>query len=137
MANYENVEKLNELTENGKGALPALQKKVSATEREISELLKKLNAIETASQEKKAARLAEESRQAQEAKPVVAEAPAAPVEKKETAVTEEKAAPVDKKPASEKAQKPAAEKPAEKTVEKPAEKTVEKAVEKTDRKSVV
>ena len=60
MANYENIEKLSELIAENKGALPSLQKKVSATERDISDLLKKLNGIEAEIQEKKAVRVAEE-----------------------------------------------------------------------------
>ena len=61
MANYENVENLKKLTEEG-GAVPALQKKVSASERELSAILRKLSEIESVIQERKTRAAAEEAR---------------------------------------------------------------------------
>ncbi len=127
--NYENVEKLNELLADGKGALPALQKKVSATERNIADLLKKLNGIEASIQEKKARAAEEEARRAEEAKvaesaPVVEEAPAPVAVKKPKKAEEKPVAPVVEEKAPE-----IKEEKAEKAVEKPAA-SVEEVKEK-------
>ena len=118
--NYENVEKLNELLADGKGALPALQKKVSATEKNIADLLKKLSGIEASIQEKKARAAEEEARRAEEAKaaenaPVVEEAPAPVATKKSKKVEEKPVAPVEEVKLPE-----IKEEKAEKAVEKPA-----------------
>ena len=53
--NYENVEKITELLEDKK--LGGLQKRISSTEKNISEILRKLSALET----EKAERDAEEA----------------------------------------------------------------------------
>ncbi len=84
--NYKNVENLNKLTAEG-GALPALQKKLAAAERTVSDLLKKLGSIEAAIQTRKAIaaeeaeRLAHEAEAAEAARAAqAAAAPAAPAE---------------------------------------------------------
>ncbi len=115
--NYENVEKLNELLADGKGALPALQKKVSATEKNIADLLKKLSGIEASIQEKKARAAEEEARRAEEAKaaesaPVVEEAPAPAATKKSKKVEEKPVAPVEEVKLPEIKEEKAVEKPA-------------------------
>ena len=48
--NYESVEKITELLEEGK--LGGLQKRISATEKNISEVLKKLSLLNTESKKK-------------------------------------------------------------------------------------
>ena len=89
--NYKNVENLNKLTAEN-GALPALQKKIAATERAVADLLKKFGGIEAAVQVKKAAaEEAERAARAAEEKPS-APAPAAP-SASETPVQKEASAP--------------------------------------------
>ena len=89
--NYKNVENLNKLTAEN-GALPALQKKIAATERAVADLLKKFGGIEAAVQVKKAAaEEAERAARAAEEKPS-ASAPAAP-SASETPVQKEASAP--------------------------------------------
>ncbi len=110
MANkYENAENIGKLVSGG--TLSELNKKVSATERRMTEILKKLSDMESAVQ---AARKQEEERRAAEAaeaeKAKTPEpAPAAPVpEKAERPAAEEKPAAASPVPA--KAEQPAAEK---------------------------
>ena len=117
MANkYENAENIGKLISGG--ALSELGKKVNASEKRMTEILKKLSDMESAIQaakkqeEERAALVQAEKEKAEKEMPAKAEAPAA----------ESKPAPAEKP--AEKAEKPA-EIPAEKPVkaEVPAEKT--------------
>lgn len=117
MANkYENAENIGKLISGG--ALSELGKKVNASEKRMTEILKKLSDMESAIQaakkqeEERAALVQAEKEKAEKEMPAKAEAPAA----------ESKPAPAEKP--AEKAEKPA-EMPAEKPVkaEVPAEKT--------------
>ncbi len=137
---YENVEKVLGLLDDSQ--LGGLQKSLSATEKSLSEILRKLSALETEKAAREAAEAAEEAaragaaaraeaeEKAEEPAPVAVETPAPVVEElvkepvkepvqevKEPAAEEKAEAAVE-----EKAEEPAAEeKPTEKPAEKPAE----------------
>ena len=116
---YENVEKILGLLDDER--LGGLQKRLSSTEKSLSEILKKLSVLETEKAEREAAEAAEAAARAEEEARLAAEA-----EAKAKAEAEEKA-----KKKAEKTEKEAApeteEKPKKRTTKKKAE-TVEEPV---------
>ncbi len=89
---YENVEKIATLLDDKQ--LGGLQKRISSTERSLSEILKKLSALEV----EKQVREAEEAARAEAAEKAQVEAPApAPVQQPEAAVEEQPKKPAKKK----------------------------------------
>ena len=148
---YENAEKiLGLLDDNGLGGL---QKKISSTEKSLSEILKKLSALETEKSEREAAELAAkaeaEAREAAalaaaEAKAAEAKAAEESAEKEKQAKAEETTpVEVEEKP-KKKSGKKAAEPKTEEAVVEPVKESVEetapveepvKAEEKTEEKT--
>ena len=128
---YENVEKILALLDDEQ--LGGLQKRLSSTERSLSDVLKKLSALETEKEEREAAEAAARAEE---------EARAAAEEAAKAAAEAEKAAKAEKE-AAEKAAKGAAktteetEKPKKRTTKKKAEETVteEKPVEVVEEKT--
>ena len=89
---YENVEKILGLLDDEQ--LGGLQKRLASTERNLSEIMKKLSVIETEKAEREAAAKAEEERIAAEEAAKAAAKEAAKLAKEQ----EEKAAPEEEKP---------------------------------------
>ena len=116
--NYENVEKITELLEDKK--LGGLQKRIFSTEKNLSEILKKLSALETEKAERdaeEAIRLqALEAEKAQAEKESKAQAEKAKVA--ETQKTEEVKAPEIEAPSKQSAPETTEEKPKQKTTKK-------------------
>ena len=125
MAKYENVEKILGILEDEK--LGSVMKRLSATEKNISEILKNLTALETEKAEREAAEAA--ARAAEEAKAKAAEAAAAALQaEKEKAEAQAKAkAEKEKEAAPETQETSVEEKPKKKSAKKKAE-TEEKEV---------
>ena len=108
MAIYENVEKILELL--GEDQLGGLNKRISSTEKNLSEILRKLSALEAEKAEREAAEAA--ARAAEEARIAAEEAAKAQKEAEEQAAKEaEKAEKAKKTPAAKKEE----EKPLEET----------------------
>ena len=141
MAKYENVEKILEVLEGDK--LGSVMKRLSATEKNLSEILKNLTALETEKAEREAAEAA--ARAAEEAKVKAAEAAAIAAQKAEKEAQEKAQAEKDSAPETEDVA--VEEKPKKKTAKKQAEaekievnpaveevKVEEPAVEKTEEK---
>ena len=130
---YENVEKITELLDEKQ--LGQLQKRLSSTEKSLSDILKKLSALESEKTEREAqaAKAAEAEALAQAAAEKAAAQPVVPEIKEEVKET------VEEKPVKKKAGKEEAPKAEEKPVEAPKaeEKPVEKVVEhvKTEKKA--
>ena len=127
MANkYENAENIGKLISGGK--LSELGKKVGASEKRVSEILKKLSDMESAIQAKKKeeerlAREQAEQAEREQAEKAAAEQKAAEVKAEAKAEVKEEAKPVQSKKKEQAAPAPqpaAPEKPAEKAPEKPA-----------------
>ncbi len=117
---YENVEKILGLLDDTQ--LGGLQKRLVSTERNLSEIMKKLSVIETEKAEREAAAKAEEERIAAEEAAKAAAKEAAKLAKEQ----EEKAAPEEEKP--KKSTKKKAEKEEPQVEEKAEEKTEETVV---------
>ncbi len=126
---YENVEKITSLLDDKQ--LGGLQKRISSTERSLSEILKKLSALEVEKQ----------VREAEEAARVEAAEKAEPVKAEPVKTEEVKAEPVqEEKPKKKTTKKAAEETPAKEEapqtepapVEQPAAKEEPKAEEKTE-----
>ena len=117
---YENVEKILGLLDDTQ--LGGLQKRLASTERNLSEIMKKLSVIETEKAEREAAAKAEEERIAAEEAAKAAAKEAAKLAKEQ----EEKAAPEEEKP--KKSTKKKAEKEEPQVEEKAEEKTEETVV---------
>ncbi len=131
---YENVEKITELLDEKQ--LGQLQKRLSSTEKSLSDILKKLSALESEKTEREAqaAKAAEAEALAQAAAEKAAAQPVVPEIKEEVKET------VEEKPVKKKAEKKEeAPKAEEKPIEEPKaeEKPVEKVVEhvKTEKKA--
>ena len=118
---YENVEKILGLLDDER--LGGLQKRLSSTEKSLSEILKKLSVLETEKAEREAAEAAEAAARAEEEARLAAEAE---VKAKAKAEAEEK-----EKAKAEKAEKEATpeteEKPKKRTTKKKAERVEEPA----------
>lgn len=134
MANkYENAENIGKLISGG--TLSELSKKVGASEKRMSEILKKLSDMESAIQTAKKQEEERKAAEQAEAEKVKAEPVATPVQGKAPEKAPEKPAekPAQSAPAASAPEAPAkpAEKAPEKAAEKPApEKPAEKAAEK-------
>ena len=127
---YENVENIKELLEDKK--LGGLQKRIFSTEKNLSEILKKLSALEVEKAEKEAT-LRAEMEKAEQAKAAAQEPTPAPVE---TVVEEPAPAPVEETTEEKPKKKRTTKKKEEvSTIETPTEsteKTGVKAEEKTE-----
>ena len=119
---YENVEKILGLLDDSQ--LGGLQKRLSSTEKGLSEILKKLSALEAEKVEREAAEAV--ARAEEEARAAAAEAAA-----KAAAVEAAKAAEAEKEASKKKTTKKKEEQPVEAVVETPAEKPVEEKKEET------
>ena len=124
MAKYENVEKILEVLEGDK--LGSVMKRLSATEKNLSEILKNLTALETEKAEREAAEAA--ARAAEEAKIKAAEAAAIAAQKAEKEAQTKAEAEKDSAPETEDVA--GEEKPKKKATKK-------KAVEETEENPVV
>ncbi len=146
---YENVEKILGLLDDKQ--LGGLQKRLSSTERNLSEILKKLSVLEAEKAERDAAEAAvkaeEELRAAQEAEKAEKTEPIVPEKEEKKAAVEAPSEPVAAEPAPEKPKKATKKKEPEKPIEavpvevetkqeeKPMEKVAVKAEEKTEEKA--
>ena len=122
MAKYENVEKLLEVLEGDK--LGNVMKRLSATEKNLSEIIKNLTAIETEKAEREAAEAA--ARAAEEAKVKAAEAAAAALQAEKEKAEAQAKAQAEKKSAPETEETAVEEKPKKKTTKKKAAEETEK-----------
>ena len=135
---YENIEKLGGLL--GEKEIGALQKAVSSTEKQLSDILKKLGEMEVAVNAKRAEEEARRQAEQTEVPQETAQAAEKPAEKPAEKASAPKAEQTAESPAAQKSEpsaEKAAEKPAaksapkaEKPVGKPAEKPAEKPEEK-------
>ncbi len=123
MAKYENVEKLLEVLEGDK--LGNVMKRLSATEKNLSEIIKNLTAIETEKAEREAAEAA--ARAAEEAKVKAAEAAAAALQAEKEKAEAQAKAQAEKKSAPETEETAVEEKPKKKTTKKKAEEKSEES----------
>ncbi len=123
---YENVEKIASLLDDNQ--LGGLQKRISSTEKSLSEILRKLSALETEKREREAAEMA--ARAAEEAAKAAEEAAKAQAEAEAKAKAEEK----PKKTAKKKEEK--TEEPVEETQEAQEPVKEESAPEKAQEEAV-
>ncbi len=128
MAKYENVEKLLDVLEGDKFA--GVMKRLSATEKNLSEILKNLTAMEAEKAEREAAEAA--ARAAEEAKAKAAEAAEAAMQAEKEKAEAQAKAQAEKNSAPETEETAVEEKPKKKTAKKKAEET-----EKTEVSPVV